>query len=123
MVEFIGFLIVFLILAALIGTLATGVVRLIAFGILAALAIMLSGPILPELSSLNPFSNSSGPSSPTTAPYDTTTVTPGSGSSSGMGTSSTSGTTTSTTGGYGVGGTSTPTTRPSYSGQGIPARW
>jgi len=126
--ELIGFLIVFGLLAALVGTLATGVLRIIGFGILVALALIIGTPYLQNGAAVrNPFGTSAR--TPTARPQDTTASPnrPGSNTvpnnvGSGAGGFSTTGPVenerTQTQGFGGQGGTSG-----SGGGRGVPAMW
>jgi len=67
MVEILGFFIVFGLLAALVGTLATGAIRMIGFGILVALALIIGMPVIQGSSS----SFFGGPAANQVAPQDT----------------------------------------------------
>jgi len=67
MADIIAVLIVFGLLAALVGTLATGLIRIIGFGVLVALALIIAGPMIRDEIGGTSFGRQSAP---TVAPAD-----------------------------------------------------
>lgn len=67
MAEVIGFIMVFGVLGLLINSLATGVVRTVALAVLAAVALIASGPMLRQLTPITSFFQ---PQAPTAQPYN-----------------------------------------------------
>jgi hypothetical protein len=65
--EVIGFIMVFGVLGLLINSLATGVVRTVALALLAAIALIASGPMLQRLTPITSFFQ---PQTPTAQPYN-----------------------------------------------------
>jgi hypothetical protein len=65
--EVIGFIMVFGVLGLLVNSLATGVVRTVALAVLAAIALIASGPMLRQL---NPITSFFQPQAPTAQPYN-----------------------------------------------------
>ncbi|MGG6292826.1 hypothetical protein ACQ4M4_00260 [Leptolyngbya sp. AN02str] len=138
--EVLGFLIVFGLLAALVGTLATGVVRIIGFGVLVALALIIGTPtfraqvanvpvlnrIFPSRSNNEAIQSAPSTTFPTDPRYNGTT-----GGTGVPPTGTTSGgvpPTGTTSGGIPPTGTyqpsqNRPPTTGTGTGQGVPARW
>lgn len=120
MADILALLIVFGLLAALVGTLATGVVRLIGFGILVALALIIGTPVIRgEMQGQSASQNTQeGQQAPATAPQSPPPTRPSTTLPSNTGNGGvTSGTPYQTTGDNPPGGTQNSTNR------GVRAMW